>query len=301
MKTFISVLFTVSLAAGVSLSARQSGQQPAPAPAAPAAPAQQAPDPAGLPIIPPSPAVPLGAPPPTYVIGPSDVLKISVVDEGPEMRDQLATVGEDGLISFWALQRIQAGGRTVRELQEKIASLLADGFIKNPVVRVEIDKFKSQYVTILGEVRTQSRVMMQGTKSLLEALADAGGQTNQASTEAEVSHAPQSGRVPLKETIDLRDYQAAQAYMLHDQDVVVVLKQQQFYINGEVRNSGALVWQRGMTLAQAVTLAGGLTDRGTYRGAEATRVIKGKAQQVKLKEQSPVLPDDVITIGKRIF
>ena len=50
-----------------------------------------------------------------------------------------------------------------------------------------------------------------------------------------------------------------------------------------------------------MTLAGGLTDRGTYRNAEATRVDKGKTTVVKLKEQSPVMPDDVITINKRIF
>ena len=239
---------------------------------------------------------PPAPPPASYLIGPQDVLKISVVDEGPEMQNQLAVVGEDGLISFWTLKSIPAGGKTVREIQDRIAGMLADGFIKNPTVRVEVDKYKSQYVTILGEVRTQARVAMQGTKSLLEALAEAGGQTNQASNDVEVSHT--DGK---KEMIDLRDYQAAQVFMLRDGDVVLVQKAQQFYINGEVRNNGALLWQRNMTLAQAVTLAGGLTDRGTYRNAEATRIVNGKREVVKLKEMSPILPDDIIKIGKKIF
>jgi hypothetical protein len=34
-------------------------------------------------------------------------------------------------------------GKTVRELQDKIAAMLADGYIKNPVVRAEIDKYKA--------------------------------------------------------------------------------------------------------------------------------------------------------------
>ena len=48
-------------------------------------------------------------------------------------------------------------------------------------------------------------------------------------------------------------------------------------------------------------LAGGLTDRGTYRGATATRTVKGKTIEVKLNQQSLVLPDDVVKINKRLF
>jgi polysaccharide export outer membrane protein len=122
-------------------------------------------------------------------------------------------------------------------------------------------------------------------KSLLEALTDAGGQTSQAASEAEVSHT--AGQ---KDTIDLKDYQAAQVYLLKDGDVVLVPKAQTFYINGEVRNQGMIVWQRNMTLSQAVTLAGGLTDRGSYRSAEATRVVNGKTVRVDLKQSRRSCP-----------
>jgi len=288
MKTFLLLLLPMSLLAGPWLSAAPRG-----APQSASPPPIQDPDKAPMPT---PPLFPPGPPPASYVIGPQDVLKISVADEGPEMQNQSAIVGPDGVISFWTLRNIPAGGKTLRELQDKIAALLADGYIKNPVVRAEIDKYKSQYVTIIGEVRTPSRIPMMASKSLLEALADAGGQSGQAANDAEVSH---TGGV--KEMIDLRDVQGAQAYMLKDGDVVLVMKAQTFYINGEVKNQGALVWQRSMTLSQAVTLAGGLTDRGTYRKAEATRVVQGKATVVKLKEQSLVLPEDVLTINKRIF
>jgi len=289
MKTILTLLFVpVALAAGVSLSAAQS------------APVRSSALQVATSDTPPMPAPALTpatmAPPASYVIGPLDVLKITVVDEGPDMRDQSAVVAADGTIAFWALRNIPASGKTLSELQDKIAALLADGYIKNPVVRAEIDKYKSQYVTIVGEVRTPSRIPMMASKSLLEALTDAGGQTSQAASEAEVSHT--NGH---KETIDLKDYQAAQAFLLKDGDVVLVPKAQTFYINGEVRNQGMIVWQRNMTLSQAVTLAGGLSDRGSYRSAEATRVVNGKTAQVDLKPQSPVMPDDVITIHKRIF
>jgi hypothetical protein len=56
-----------------------------------------------------------------------------------------------------------------------------------------------------------------------------------------------------------------------------------------------------MTLAQLVTLAGGLTDRGKYGGAQAIRLLKGVPKPVTLKEQDRVLPDDQVKIRKRIF
>ena len=200
----------------------------------------------------PSLATPPTAPPASYIIGPLDVLKISVVDEGPEMRDQSAVVAPDGTISFWALRNIPAGGKTLRELQDKIAAMLADGYIKNPVVRAEIDKYKSQYVTVVGEVRTPSRIPMMASKSLLEALTDAGGQTARPRAKRRSPHQRPEGHHRSQ------GHQAAQVYMLKDGDVVLVPKAQNFYINGEVRTQGMVVWQRNMTLSQAVTLAGGL-------------------------------------------
>jgi polysaccharide export outer membrane protein len=248
-------------------------------------------------------------PPLGYVIGPQDVLKVSVVDEGPEMQNQTAIVDSEGMISFWALKSIAAGGKTIRELQERIAMMLADGFIKNPIVRVEIEKYKSQYVQVLGEVRSPGRIAMTGAKSLLEVLADAGSPTSGAGNEVEVTHTRRLDGAVLNggsdaerhTTIDLKDLFAAQAYILRDGDVVTVPKAQTFFINGEVRNQGLVIWQRHMTLTQAVTLAGGLTERGTYRSAEATRTVSGKIIKVSLKEETMILPDDVIKIGKRIF
>ena len=92
-----------------------------------------------------------------------------------------------------------------------------------------------------------------------------------------------------------------QAFVLRDGDVITVPKAQTLYIGGEVRTNSQLVWRRNLTLIQAVTLAGGLTERGTLRGATATRIVKDKTIEVKLKDQDKVLPDDVITIHRKLF
>lgn len=246
---------------------------------------------------------------PAYLIGPQDVLRITVFEE-PELSGQSYRVDSDGMITFWLLGRVPAGGLTLAGFQEKLRAQLANGYIKNPQVRVEIEQYKSQSVYVLGEVRTPGRLSMMGTKTLLEALAEAGSPTSQASTEVTVTHprktggtVPPDGSIPdgEKTVIDLRDLQTAQAYVLHDGDIVTVPRAQTFFIGGEVRNNGNYVHQRDMTLAQAVTLAGGLTDRGTYRGAYAMRLVNGKPTKIDLDELDRIQPNDTIKIGKRIF
>lgn len=300
MNLFLSLLLALSFSPG---------QAPQGAPGQPPQGAQGQPPPPAFQPPPeqPAPTAPLLPPPPTYVVGPADVLKIAVADD-PDIGDKSYTVDAEGQISFWILGRLAVGGLTLRQIQDKVTAALADGFIRNPVVRVEIGSYKSQYVQVLGEVRTPGRIAMSGTKSLLEAIADAGSTSSNASNEIEITHTRRPDGTALgpnepkeKTTVNFDDIPAAQAFMLRDGDVVTVPKAQQIYINGEVRNQGPLLWRRDMTLTHAVTLAGGLTDRGTYRGARATRIVKGKTIEVKLKEQDKVLPDDVITIKKRLF
>ncbi len=296
MNFLISLLFMISLAPG---------QSQAPGPQRPATAGAQAPEPPAPPSIAPA---PVGPPPATYILGPQDVVRIAVSDD-PDIGEKSYTIDANGDISLLYLGRVAASGLTLRQLQDKITAGLADGFIKNPTVRLDIEKYKSQFVQVLGEVRTPGRIPMMGTKTLLEALADAGSPTSNSSLEVEVTHTRRPDGTPLnsggaddnKQIVDMKDLLAAQAFILRDGDIVTVPKAQTLYINGEVKSQTILVWQRGMTLTQAVTLAGGLTDRGTYRGARATRIVKGKTTEVKLDQQAPVLPDDVITIPKRLF
>ena len=76
---------------------------------------------------------------------------------------------------------------------------------------------------------------------------------------------------------------------------------QHFTITGQVKSSGQYVWEPDLTVEQAIARAGGLTDRGSTRGIQARRLVNGKMKDVDLTMQSPVLPDDVIKIGQRIF
>jgi polysaccharide export outer membrane protein len=88
---------------------------------------------------------------------------------------------------------------------------------------------------------------------------------------------------------------------LQDGDVIFVPKAHTFYIQGYVRTTGSYVLEPGMTVEQAIALAGGLNERGTYRGIKATRMVNGKTTEVSLNLSDNVQAGDVISIKQRLF
>jgi polysaccharide export outer membrane protein len=68
-----------------------------------------------------------------------------------------------------------------------------------------------------------------------------------------------------------------------------------------VRNPGYYILEPGMTVQQALVLAGGLSDRGSDRGLTATRVVKGKPTEVPLRLEDKVQANDVIRVRTRFF
>jgi polysaccharide export outer membrane protein len=245
-----------------------------------------------------------------YTLGPQDQLRITVFDE-PELTNSYR-IDSDGFITFPMINKVAASGITPPELQDRIRSMLASGYIRNPQVRVEVEGYKSQSVIVSGEVRTPGKLMMTGSMSLVEALAAAGSPTSAASNEVSVSRQRRlaNGTVPDENDVEiirvnlklLQLGQAGRDLQLQDGDLVNVPKAQTFFITGQVRNSGSLVWEPGMTIQQAVALAGGLTDRGSDRRIKADRIMPdGKVVEVSLRLEDKVQPNDTIKVSTKIF
>ncbi len=282
-----------------------SPQAPTPAPADPPAP-DQSPAPAtdagaDTPADPSAPQTPRG-----YIIGADDQLRITVFGE-PDLTNSYR-VGTDGFISFPLITRILAGGLSVGEFEERLKAALATGYLRNPQVRVEIDQYKSQSVFVTGEVRSPNEIQMTGAMTLLKALAMAGSPTTAASDELTIARhsgraGPNGAAADEIMTVNWRALQTGRIpdVALADGDVINVPPAERFYIQGYVRNPGYYVLNSGMTVEQAVALAGGLNERGTFRGISATRIIKGKTEKVDLRRDDKVLANDVLNIPQRMF
>src|SRR5262249_28694704 len=241
-----------------------------------------------------------------YVLGPQDQLKITVFDE-PDLTN-IYRVDADGFITFPMINRVAASGITAGELQDRIRTLLAAGYIRNPQVRVEVEGYKSQSVIVGGEVRSPGKIPMTGTMSLIEALGAAGSPTSAASSEVTISR-PKKGGVGPDDVeiirVNLKEVQLGRAgrdIQLQDGDIINVPKAQTFYIMGAIRNPGSLIFEPGMTVQQAIALAGGLTDRGSDRRIKADRIMPdGKVGEVGLRLEDKVQPNDTIKIATKIF
>jgi polysaccharide export outer membrane protein len=246
---------------------------------------------------------------PRYTLGPQDQVKITVFDE-PDLTN-VYRVDSDGFITFPLINRVAASGVTPAELQDRIHAMLGT-YIKNPQVRVEIEGYKSQSVIVGGEVRAPGKVPMTGTMTLIEALAAAGSPTASAASEVTVSRQKRgpNGAVASENDVEiirvnLRDIQLGRAgrdIQLQDGDIINVPKAQTLYVTGAVRNQGAIIYEPGMTVQQAIALAGGLTERGSERRVKADRLMPdGKTKEISLRLEDKVAPNDTIKVANKIF
>jgi polysaccharide biosynthesis/export protein len=111
---------------------------------------------------------------PKYVIGPQDVLDVSVWKE-PDL-SRSVPVRPDGKISLPLLNDVQAAGLTPGELSAQIKLNLSK-YITNPQVTVIISQVLSQRIYILGEVTRAGSYALLPEMTVLQALSDAGGFT----------------------------------------------------------------------------------------------------------------------------
>jgi polysaccharide biosynthesis/export protein len=243
-----------------------------------------------------------------YAIGPQDVLTIQVFGE-PDLSGKY-TVEQDGSFTYPQIGRIKAGGLTLRGLEQELKKQLTSGqILKNPQVAVAIENYRSQRILILGEVRSPGEYQLAGGMTLLAALARAGSTNTTAAREAVIVRAPANpkpgeGSEPEVIKVDLAELQAGNMSLniqLLDGDTINVPKAQSAFVSGQVKMPGAFAVENGMNVLQLITLAGGLTDRGSDGRIAILRNVNGKQKEIKAKLTDSVEPGDTIVVKVRFF
>jgi polysaccharide biosynthesis/export protein len=244
-----------------------------------------------------------------YRVGPQDVLTITSYDQ--ENLSGKFTVEADGTFTYPLIGRVKAGGLTLRALEESLKTRLKDeGFFRNPQVTVAVETYKSQKIYVIGEVRSPGPLPLSGDMSLVEAVARAGTLPT-ASGEVIIIHASAGATGPTAPTnanterVDLRGLQdgtARQNIVLRDGDTISVPKAESVYVLGQVKNPNAYpLQQQNTTVMQALSLAGGVTDRGSMSRVKIVRIVKGDKKEFKAKLTDIVQPNDTIQVGDRLF
>ena len=84
-------------------------------------------------------------------------------------------------------------------------------------------------------------------------------------------------------------------------DTVYFPKAAQVYVMGSVARPGAYRYQEGMTVLQALTLAGGATERGSAGRTKVVRIVDGKKVEKRVKATDLVVPEDTLVVPERFF
>ena len=108
-----------------------------------------------------------------YRIGAQDLLTISVLSV-PELNKDVR-VKSNGQVTLPLIGVIMAGGRTIPELEGDLARKYSDGYLQRPQVSVFVKEFTSQRVTLEGAISKPGIYPINGSMTLIQAIAVAGG------------------------------------------------------------------------------------------------------------------------------
>ncbi|MFH2138519.1 MAG: polysaccharide biosynthesis/export family protein [Candidatus Omnitrophota bacterium] len=105
-----------------------------------------------------------------YLIGPDDVLSISVYRE--DELNRRVGISHDGYFSFPLIGQVEASGKTVAELKTSMEMMLKK-YLKNPHVNIFIEKYST--ITVSGQVMRPGEYELKSNLTVLEAISLAGG------------------------------------------------------------------------------------------------------------------------------
>ncbi len=100
---------------------------------------------------------------------------------------------------------------------------------------------------------------------------------------------------------------------MRDPQVSVLVKEynsKKVFVFGEVQKPGTFVYENGMSIVQAVTLAGGFTKTASQNSTSVTRRVKGQEVKMKVNVQDIALgkapnftlePGDIVYVPESLF
>jgi polysaccharide export outer membrane protein len=248
-------------------------------------------------------------------IGNDDLLGITVYD-APELT-RTVRVDSNGEIRLPMLRKpIKAAGLYPTDLETAItAALVGEHVLVDPIVTVTIAELRSRPISVVGAVRAPVTFQASGSVTLLDAISQAGGLTENAGPEILVSQKPEGSdsnqpdlvrRIPVRGLIDAVD--PSLNLVLHGGQEVRVPEAGKFYVLGNVRRPGAFPMTDGSqsTVLKALAMAEGL-DHFSGHIAYIYRSDSSKSEKqeipVELKKMMdrkspdvPLLANDILYV-----
>ncbi len=266
-----------------------------------------------------------------YLVGPRDKIEGKVL--GEDQFNFVVTVDENGMFEVpFVDEPIIAKCRTERQIREDVKKHLSK-YLKKPLVSVQVtERRKPDPVTVAGEVHNPGQVTLTRETRLLELITYSGGPKESAGGTIRVvrSQPPMcaSAKVLADWRIESNNDANAASWMytlssiekgikktnpvIYPGDLIWVEKAAPVYINGQINSrTGVYIKEGGLTLTQALAMAGGVREKAKIKDIRIYRKIPGSPEKraeivanlklIKAGMQKDLMlePYDIIDIAKK--
>ncbi|WP_459938094.1 XrtA/PEP-CTERM system exopolysaccharide export protein [Desulfonatronum parangueonense] len=252
--------------------------------------------------------LPLSATAQDYIIGEGDGLAISVWDE-PNL-SVTATVRPDGKITIPGLGDVTASGLTPSQLQKSLEEKMKS-LVHNPIVTVSVAQITNSRVFFFGgglELGTQDLTRQ---TSLLQMLSTV---NNLQTADLRAAYVMRDGQ-KIKQDFHalIIEGDVREDIQLRNNDVIFVppLREPNVYVLGAVENPTFIEYREGLTVLEAVLLAGGFS---AYARENSTMIVRKQGDEEinipvrardllrgDMSQNIELLPGDYIIIREGFF
>jgi polysaccharide biosynthesis/export protein len=192
------------------------------------------------------------------LIGAGDLVNVTVFRE-PDLAAK-SRVDAAGNITLPLIGGIHVEGLSPQQAQKVVAtSYETANYLKSPQISLLVEEYAAKSISVVGEVQKAGAYPATAPRSVIDAIAFAGGLTPIADRHITIQH---RGSLQDKEEVFLSnnsDKALAAQVMVYPGDIVMVPKAGVVYVLGDVHQPGGYVMQDDskMTALQAIAMAAG--------------------------------------------
>ena len=241
----------------------------------------------------------------SLLIGPGDLLQITILDE-PDLSRKVRVL-DSGEIALPFIGSVHVGGFNAAAAAAAIARKYVEGeFLKHPEVSVFVEEYATQSVAVLGQVVKPGPVSISTGRSLVDVIAMAGGLTEVADRHITIERGgPSRGLVEVFLSNRAEDAFNADVEVFPG-DKILVPKAGLVYVLGDVGRPGGYVMQNNsrMTVLEAIAMASGVNRTGSVARARLIHNTNGKFEErdLPLKEiEQGTAPDELLQADDVIY
>jgi polysaccharide biosynthesis/export protein len=198
-----------------------------------------------------------------YRVGPEDQIRIEFFGV-PELSQEYHVDGL-GNIMMPLVGQVTVSGLTLGEIEQLVAAKYAESYLRSPQVNARVTEYRSQQFTVVGAVSNPRVYSVSRQTTLVEALAMAGGVTEDAGDMIYITDRvrdPETGQLQTRNLLmalnDLMLDAAQNNVVLGETAMIHIPRGGFIFVEGAVNRPGGVALRGEATVLKAIAEAGGL-------------------------------------------